>query len=104
MISDHESQGGAAQSACRLAEALCRDNAVDRLVLFSDGRAQPWRTHVLGTETRLGRMLRRVPRKLWPHRFPYPHTEAFVAAQLRRLLQRLRPDVINLHNLHGGIE
>jgi glycosyltransferase involved in cell wall biosynthesis len=102
MLSDHESQGGAAQSTCRLAEALCRDHEVARIVQFPDGRPHPWHTHVIGAETTLARWLRRVPRKLWPARFPYPATARFVADQLRQLLRRLRPDAINLHNLHGG--
>jgi glycosyltransferase involved in cell wall biosynthesis len=104
MISDHESLGGAAQSACRLAAGLCRDHDVTRLVLFPDGRPHPWRTHVLGTESRAVRALLRVPRKLRPGRFPRPGTPGFIAGQLRRLLGRLRPDVVNLHNLHGGTD
>jgi len=104
MISDHESQGGAAQAASRLAESFSGTHRVDRLVLFPDRRPHPWRTHVLGTENRVGQALRRVPRKLWPVRFPYPNTPEFVAVQLRGLLRRLRPDVINVHNLHGGAD
>jgi glycosyltransferase involved in cell wall biosynthesis len=104
MISDHESLGGAAQSACRLAEALAAEHDVTRLVLFPDGRPHPWRTRTLGTESPLARTLRRVPRKLWSGRFPYPHTPEFVASQLRAPLRKLRPDVVNLHNLHGGAD
>jgi glycosyltransferase involved in cell wall biosynthesis len=104
MLSDHESLGGAAQSACRLAEALCSTDEVVRIVLFPDGRPHPWQTGVVGAESALARQLRRVPRKLWPNRCPRPATPAFVAAQLRRLLQKHRPDAINLHNLHGGAD
>jgi glycosyltransferase involved in cell wall biosynthesis len=104
MISDHESLGGAAQSASRLAEALCERHQVVRLVLFPDGRPHPWQTVVLGIESSLDGMLKRVPRKLFPDRFPRPGGPAFVAAQLRTVLKRLRPDVINLHNLHGGAD
>lgn len=104
MLSDHEALGGAAQSTCRLAEALACTDEVVRVVFFPDGRRHPWRTHVVGTETSRARQLRRVPRKLWPSRFPRPATAAFVAGQLRRLLKKLGPDIINLHNLHGGAD
>ncbi len=104
MLSDHESLGGAAQSACRLAEALAERHEVVRIVRFADGRPHPWRTKVIGTESCTGRWLRRVPRKLWPERFPYANTPAYVAGQLRGLLRRLRPDVMNLHNLHGAAD
>src|SRR5439155_6888674 len=104
MLSDHESLGGAAQSTCRLAEALCRDHEVVRLVLFPDGLPHPWQTHVVGMESSLARQVRRIPRRLWPGRFPRPATPAFVAAQLRRVLAKLRPDVVNLHNLHGAAD
>lgn len=104
MLSDHETLGGAAQSASRLAAALCAEHEVTRLVLFPDGRPHPWRTHVLGTETASRRWLRRLPRKLWPGRFPYPGTPAFAAAEFARLLRRLRPDAINVHNLHSGAD
>ena len=104
MLSDHEALGGAAQSACRLAESLCPAHDLIRVVLFPDDRPHPWQTHVLGTESRLVRGLRRIPRKLWPERFPYPGSPGFVAAQLGGLLEKLRPDVINLHNLHGGAD
>jgi glycosyltransferase involved in cell wall biosynthesis len=102
MLSDHESQGGAAQSACRLAEALCCYHQVTRVVLIPDGKPHPWRTEVLGPESRWATWLNHAPRKLWPGRFPWPHTPRHVGMRLRRLLMQLRPDVINLHNLHGG--
>jgi glycosyltransferase involved in cell wall biosynthesis len=104
MISDHESQGGAAQSASRLAEALCDSHEVVRIVLLADGLPHPWRTVTLGTESAVARWLKRLPRKLWNDRFPWPNTPAFVGRQLRGLLRRLRPDVVNLHNLHGGAD
>jgi glycosyltransferase involved in cell wall biosynthesis len=104
MISDHETLGGAAVSTSRLAEALCKEHDVARIVLFPDGRSHPWQTFVVGTESSLARWARRVPRKLWPEKNPYPNTAAFVAHQLRRLLRELRPDAINLHNLHGGAD
>jgi glycosyltransferase involved in cell wall biosynthesis len=104
MLSDHESLGGAAQSTCRLAEALARTDEVVRVCLFPDGRPHPWQTHVVGIESPLARQLRRVPRRFWPRRFPRPATPAFVAGQLRRLLKKLAPDVINVHNLHAGVD
>ena len=102
LVSDHETHGGAGQSASRLAEALCEAHDVTRVVRFPDGGRHPWRSVVLGEELAVTRQLLRVPRKLAPSQFPRPGTPAYVARQLRRVLRRLRPDVINVHNLHGA--
>lgn len=102
MLSDHETLGGAAQAASRLATALCRQHEVVRLVLFPDGRPHPWRTHVPGTESSFARMARRVPRKLGL--LPYPATPSFAARELFAVLWKLAPSVVNVHNLHGGTD
>lgn len=102
LISDHETIGGAAVAASRLATALAADHDVTRLVLFPDGQPHPWRTIRLGHETALQRQLLRLPRRFLPRRFPRPATFNAVAKELRAVLRRLRPDVVNLHNLHGG--
>lgn len=103
LVSDHETHGGAAQSASRLAVALCRSHTVTRLVRFAEGGPHPWRTIALTPEEPPWRRhLYRVPRRLWKGRFPRPNTPAFVEHQLASALRRLRPDVVNLHNLHGG--
>lgn len=102
MLSDHESLGGAGIAASRLAERLCRNHRVTRPVFFPDGKLHPWRTIVLGRENVVARWTRRVARKLlWPS-IPRPGTPEHVEGELRRLLARLRPDVINLHNLHAA--
>lgn len=113
-LSDHETLGGAAVAASRLAEALlCAKppseggrrvsaNEVTRLVLFPAGGRHPWRTVALGEENPFARLTRRMARKLvWPG-LPRPGTPAFVAERLRRALGKLRPDIIHIHNLHGG--
>ena len=70
LLSDHEIEGGAAQSASRLAEALSAHHEVTRLVLFPEGDNHPWQTRpLLREESLLRRQLYRVPRKLW-HRSP----------------------------------
>jgi glycosyltransferase involved in cell wall biosynthesis len=103
LVSDHEILGGAAQSASRLAQALCGSTRVSRVVLFPEGEGHPWRTVPLRREeSYLRRQFYRVPRRLWPGRFPRPATPAFAAGQLARALRRMRPDVINLHNLHSA--
>lgn len=103
LLSDHETLGGAAQSASRLAGALGQHHAVTRLVGFADGGPHGWQTRVLPPEEPAWRrQLYRVPRRLWPARFPRPNTAAFVERQLTDALRHLRPDIINLHNLHGA--
>lgn len=103
LVSDHEVLGGAAQSTCRLTEGLCRHERVSRIVLHPEGAGHSWRTWRLTREEPwLRRQIQRVPRRLWPGRFPRPATHAFAAAELARVLKRLRPDIVNIHNLHGG--
>jgi glycosyltransferase involved in cell wall biosynthesis len=102
MLSDHETLGGAAQAASRLATGLCRSHEVIRLVLFPDAKPHPWRTHVLGTESRVARWLKRAPRKLGLS--PYPATPPFAAQQLSSMIGKLLPCVVNVHNLHGGTD
>jgi glycosyltransferase involved in cell wall biosynthesis len=103
LVSDHELSGGAAQSACRLAAALCPTQRVSRIVLFPEGQTHPWHTvSLIHEESSWRRQFYRVPRRLWPSRFPRPGTRADAGAQLARALRRLRPDLINLHNLHGA--
>jgi glycosyltransferase involved in cell wall biosynthesis len=103
LVSDHEILGGAAQSASRLAAALCLHERVSRVVLFPQGDGHPWRTVPLRREeSYLRRQFYRVPRRFWPTRFPRPATPVFAAGQMARTLRRLRPDIINLHNLHSA--
>jgi glycosyltransferase involved in cell wall biosynthesis len=104
MLSDHETLGGAAQAASRLATALCREHEVVRLVLFPDGTPHPWRTHVLGAESRLARWAKRIPRKLGMRGFAYPGTSAFARQQLFGVIWQHLPCVVNVHNLHGGTD
>jgi len=103
MLSDWETRGGAAVAASRLAAGLVAAGAqVTRLVAFPDGQPHPWQTEYLGAG---GFLLRRTARRVAPlearailDRLARPAAET----ALRRALLRLRPDVVHLHNLHGG--
>ncbi|MCI0376989.1 MAG: glycosyltransferase [Gemmataceae bacterium] len=103
MLSDHETAGGAAIAASRLAEALARNQRVTRLVFFPDGKAHPWRTIAFCREAPWKTLLRRGMRKLFRPKTPLPNSPGFAAEQLRKSLRSLRPDVISLHNLHGAM-
>ncbi len=97
MLSDYETLGGAAVAASRLAEGLCAGHRVTRCVLFPDGQLHPWRTWPLSSQpvhSGWGRFAARLglARPLTPE----------PAVQLRYALKKLRPDVINVHNLHCG--
>ncbi len=97
LLSDHESQGGAAV-ATRRVEASLQTVAglqTQRVVFFAEDQAP-------SEESPLKRQLLRVPRKLMPASFPRPNTPEFAARQLRATLAQLRPDVINVHNLHAA--
>jgi glycosyltransferase involved in cell wall biosynthesis len=98
LLSDHETRGGAAIAACRLAAALAAaGHRVTRLAAAVDPGPHPWETIAL-TPSRLERLSTRVVpdaiRHLWLARG--------AGRQLRRALERLRPDLINVHGLHGA--
>lgn len=102
-LSDWESRGGAAIVAGRLAGGLAAAGAqVTRLVVYADGREHPWRTERLAGP---GFPLRRALRRALPigARAALDRgAEAGAARRLDQALARLRPDLVHLHNLHGG--
>lgn len=98
MISDQETHGGAAVAASRLASGLSSDgHEVIRIVPEGDGRAHPWTT----VELRLSfadRIFRRVvPQDAWR-----VIGARITSRRFRYVVSALRPDVINVHNLHGA--
>ena len=82
MLSDHETCGGAAVSASRLAEALAEQHHILRCVLDPDGQAHPWNTFSLKENSR--------------------QRKASTEDRLSQVVRRFRPHVINVHNIHGG--
>ena len=101
LLSDHETAGGAAVAASRLAQALVRTGIeIIRVVRRSDHKEFPWVIQALrqswqeqGTLKALGKASKRL--------------SMFVAGQitarkLGRLFKTLQPDVINIHNLHAA--
>jgi glycosyltransferase involved in cell wall biosynthesis len=101
MLSDFETRGGAAVAASRLAEALCRmDHRVTRVVALADEREHPWHRRVLRTP-----LYMRAARRLLPVN-DYERWERVASYilqnRLRALFEDLRPDVINVHNLHAA--
>ncbi len=104
MISDHESRGGAAIAAGRLAVGLITGgHRVTRLCAYPDGQTHPWASEVLAASYF---PLRRAARRGLPLAVRAALDDLAIAPAdnaLRRALARLRPDVVHLHNLHGGI-
>jgi glycosyltransferase involved in cell wall biosynthesis len=99
MISDLETAGGAAVAATRLAEALLKqDNEVIRIVSKQDLKFPPWQRIVPPRPRPLSARLRVEARLLdWPGFYRKQQHD-----WLRHTISKLRPDVINLHNLHGA--
>ena len=113
ILSDHDAQGGAAVATCRVEAAISiemlkiyardgnRENDVFRVVHFPDGTITPI-ANLWYEESSAKRLLHRIPRKLLPSRFPRPNTPVFASERLREVLKALRPDIINVHNLHAA--
>lgn len=100
LLSDYESQsGGAAISASRLAEAFI-DNGqqTTRLVSYPDGKKHRWETISLSPSFLAWMGLRKLPRS-----FAKPFANREAVRKLALLLKILKPDVINIHNVHGAL-
>lgn len=100
MISDAETQGGAAIAASRLAESLRQaGHRITRLVSAVEQGEYARQTRRLG----LSYPLPPLKRLAW-HVVPSGKREAFgnylLRGRLDALLAELQPDVVNLHNLH----
>lgn len=100
MLSDAETEGGAAVAASRLAQSLVEaGERVTRLVAYPDGKEHTWDTSSLtdadppaiGTRI-MRRLLTEEGRRAWDQRA--------VHNGLTARLDSLSPDVINVHNLH----
>jgi len=106
MLSDIETLGGAAVAASRLATGLCQaGHRVTRVVWREDAETHPWETYVL-KNWRKSNPAKRIIRKMVPSRLQnrWNKQDSIRTLQkaLSRILLRLSPDVINLHNLHGA--
>lgn len=98
MLSDHETRGGAAIAASRLANGLAAaGQRVTRIVMAADGQAHSWQTEPLPATG-----LDRLKKGLLPESLSSPWLEQGVGIRLERTLKQLQPDLINLHGLHGG--
>ncbi len=99
MLSDAEMGGGAAICACRLGTGLSDAGVeVTRLVRVASGSGHPWKTKVFGSYSAPG-LARRLGQKLGlADEYCYRIEET--NRQLDRELAELKPDVVNIHNLH----
>lgn len=98
MLSDTETQGGAAIAASRLAGAfVAAGHRVTRIVNAPDGGAHAWGTARLRPSLPARALRRVLPGGAWE----WVRTN-LAKRGLRRLLAELQPDVINVHNLHGA--
>ncbi len=99
MLSDLEDSGGAAVAASRLADRLVRDGfRVTRIVHSESSKPQLWETVALDQDRTVSRLLR-----LLPERFRLVVRRNLVSRRLQQVLAELRPDVINVHNIHGAL-
>lgn len=101
MISDAETSGGAAIAASRLAEALVQLGIrVTRIVNHTDGQEYPWTTQVLRVRLREEIALKVL--KKFCIRLGMYTLKWLISQRLHHFLMKLRPNVINVHNLHGA--
>ena len=109
IVSDYETVGGAAVAARRIEASLCLaapDWRIARVAFFGDGNEpDAGHRHILQPiESSLTTQFMRVPRKFMPRRFPRPASREFAERRLRHTLQTIRPDAIQLNNVHGATD
>jgi glycosyltransferase involved in cell wall biosynthesis len=112
ILSDHLAEGGAATATRRIALSIAQKNQcgwylhpTHRVAFFDEPcgfDACPSRHVLWYEETERKRYWMRPLRKLFPSRFPHPHTPEFAAQRLRNKLAELNPELINVHNLHAA--
>jgi glycosyltransferase involved in cell wall biosynthesis len=103
MLSDLETTGGAAIAANRLAEGLTiKGITISRITGISDATVTPpsWEWHLVFPNLSGGYIPKIIERASIPSL-----TRIYTAISARRidsLLRRLKPDIINVHNIHGA--
>lgn len=103
MLSDLETQGGAAIAVCRMADAFYRiGHHVTRLVNTPDGQRHSWNTVSLNCINSRS-LSYRLRRKSLPWRIRNLWDRQNIRKQLNRVFATLSPDVIHIHNLHKAI-
>lgn len=100
IISDSCLPGGASLASLRLAESLARlGHRITWLGPTQDQEFRPWRTRLL-------RPARFLPRRAVRRLLPVPAREKWdrhaTQIRLKRILRELRPDAINVNNLHAA--
>jgi glycosyltransferase involved in cell wall biosynthesis len=110
MLSDFETQGGAAIAASRLAEALCQaGHRITRVLNMRDGEEHLWMTRPLASmiAPAAPSLMERVGWRLMPfktqHAWEKHETKRQIALALEKTIAMLNPDCINIHNLHGSV-
>lgn len=99
MLSDAETQGGAAIAASRLANAFIESgHSVHRIVGWPDGSGHSWNTLPLEPSYSFSwRVARAVSRSEGRRRLNH----WFFRGKLEKFLVQLKPEIISVHNLHG---
>ncbi len=100
IVSDVETQGGAAVAANRLTHGLCDlGHRVTRLVWRPSPGPHPWQTHRLAELWPLPAWLGAI-RRLAPQCGKETVNRKIIQSQIKQALSQLQPDAINLHNIH----
>lgn len=99
IISDFETKGGANIATSRLATALALSGIqVTRIVYQKDKIKHGWETHTLKVFgdicLRISETILQTPSTTIRHSLIYK--------KLDHLLEKLKPDIINIHNIHGA--
>ena len=102
VISDWENQGGANIAAVRITRAISAlGNKVGRVYQKADA-CDTWETTLIPSLLDPSGLSRseKLKLRLFPSSYNQTRHQEFAEHSLRRILERIRPEVISLHNLH----
>ena len=100
ILSDTETAGGAAIATSRLASALTMENVeVIRIVGSADGNEHPWTT--IPIQMLLHEQMALAVTAKISQQVAASLKTLILSRRLNTLLRNIRPDIINVHSLHG---
>lgn len=102
IVSDWENEGGANIAAVRVTEALAGSGHSIHRVYQKAGSDSSWDTALIPSKLNFEGMprLEQLKLKLMPINIRTDHHRKFSEDRLRLILEKTKPQVINLHNLH----
>lgn len=101
LLTDIQESGGATIAARRSGHAMVAAGVrVTQIVHHGENSEQPWQVELLEDEP--FNLPRKIERRLLPTSWSLPREDRRAGEALAHQLERLQPDIVNIHNLHSA--